>query len=111
MVGATQRSDYAITAPRPCATLIIPISMSNPGITTAHSVDAAMTTGPAAAAVLNAFGIDTCCGGRATIAEAAAHAHVDPATVIDAIATASRDAEHKPASALPQAKVCCGGCK
>ena len=85
--------------------------MTNPVITTTHSVDAAMASLPVAAAVLNAFGIDTCCGGHATIAEAAAHAHVDPAVVIDALDTASRDAVRKPASALPQAKACCGGCK
>ena len=85
--------------------------MSNPVITATHSVDAALATTPVAAAVLNVFGIDTCCGGHATIAEAAAHAHVDPAVVVDALDAASHDAARKPGSALPQAKVCCGGCK
>ncbi|MEO5816797.1 MAG: DUF542 domain-containing protein [Gemmatimonadaceae bacterium] len=64
-------------------------------ITTDDTVDAVIAMTPDATAVLNTFNIDTCCGGRASIGEAAAHAHVDPATVIEAL----------------QAKSCGCGCK
>jgi len=43
---------------------------------------------PASAPVLNAFGVDTCCGGGDTIAEAAAGAGLDAAELIAALTDA-----------------------
>ena len=80
-------------------------------LTAASTVDVAIATAPSATAVLNAFGIDTCCGGRSSIGDAARHAHVDVATVIEALQTAGRDDVQAPAGALPQAKSCHCGCR
>jgi regulator of cell morphogenesis and NO signaling len=46
---------------------------------------------PAALAVLQRFGIDACCGGALTLAEAAARQGVTEAEVLDAIALATED--------------------
>ena len=67
-------------------------------ITTECTVDAVIATTPGAVPVLNAHNIDTCCGGRKSIGEAAAHAHVDPAVLIGALQAAP-------------AKSCGCGCK
>ncbi|MEO8336361.1 MAG: DUF542 domain-containing protein [bacterium] len=64
-------------------------------ISTEDTVDAIIASTPNATAVLNQFNIDTCCGGHVSIGEVAAHAHVDPSTLIDAL----------------QAKRCGCGCK
>jgi regulator of cell morphogenesis and NO signaling len=40
---------------------------------------------PAAAAVLNAFGVDSCCGGARSLAEAAAEAGIEPTTLLAAL--------------------------
>ena len=85
--------------------------MSTQTLTAASSVDAAIATGSSATAILNAFGIDTCCGRRSSIGEAAAHAHVDATTVIEALEVAGRDDVPTPAPALPQAKSCTCGCR
>jgi iron-sulfur cluster repair protein YtfE (RIC family) len=50
-------------------------------VTANCTVEATIAKSPVASAVFNAFGIDTCCGGRATIEEAAARAHI-PASVL-----------------------------
>jgi iron-sulfur cluster repair protein YtfE (RIC family) len=41
--------------------------------------------------VLNVYGIDTCCGGEASIAVAAANANVSLETIVAALAEASRE--------------------
>ena len=45
-------------------------------IDTTMSIDELLALHPVTARVFNAFGIDTCCGGAATLAEATAHAGV-----------------------------------
>lgn len=80
-------------------------------ITTDCTVDAVIATTPAAVAVLNAYRIDTCCGGHATIGDAAAHAHVDPAVVIDALQAARRSNVPETAHVLPLVKSCGCGCR
>ncbi|MES2179080.1 MAG: DUF542 domain-containing protein [Gemmatimonadota bacterium] len=57
-------------------------------ITANCTVDAVMSKTPAARAILNEFNIDTCCGGKASLAAAAQHAHVDPALVVGALQAA-----------------------
>ena len=88
-----------------------PMMMSNRTLTTANTVDDAIATAPSATAVLNAFGIDTCCGGRSSISEAAERAHVDATTVIEALDMTRLHAASVPAAALPQAKSCDCGCR
>lgn len=43
---------------------------------------------PSSAPVLNAFGVDTCCGGGETITEAAVNAGLDAAELIGALSDA-----------------------
>lgn len=47
---------------------------------------------PASVSVFNYFGVDACCGGAATIAEAAEHAFVDAEALIDALRGSARQA-------------------
>lgn len=51
---------------------------SKPTIPRSATVNVVLASYPATAAVLNAYGIDICCGGERSIAEAAADASVDP---------------------------------
>ncbi len=44
---------------------------------------------PATARVFNLFGIDTCCGGGNTVAEAARLERVDPAQLVEALRKAA----------------------
>ena len=85
---------------------------TNSTITADCSVDAVMRKSPTARAVLDQFGIDTCCGGSARLRDAAIHARLDPAIVLDALnvpqpvglaATAART--------LTQAPSCGCGCR
>lgn len=46
---------------------------------------------PATVGVFNYFGIDACCGGAATIAEAAENDSVDADVLVDALRGATRD--------------------
>jgi hypothetical protein len=80
-------------------------------ITTDSTVDAVISATPLAIGVLNEYLIDTCCGGRATIGEAAAHAHVDAATVVRALQAAQQTELPEDARALPTAKSCGCGCR
>jgi iron-sulfur cluster repair protein YtfE (RIC family) len=80
-------------------------------ITTDSTVDAVISATPFAIGVLNEYLIDTCCGGRATIGEAAAHAHVDPAVVVRALQAAQQSEPSDNSRALPTAKSCGCGCR
>jgi iron-sulfur cluster repair protein YtfE (RIC family) len=62
----------------------------------ALSIDALLRLHPVAGRVLNAFGIDTCCGGSLTLTQAAAEASVPCDDVSQAISEAiacARDAK------------------
>jgi iron-sulfur cluster repair protein YtfE (RIC family) len=80
-------------------------------ITADSTVDAVISATPFAIGVLNEYLIDTCCGGRATIAEAAAHAHADPATVVRALQAAQESERAEGPRTLPTAKSCGCGCR
>jgi iron-sulfur cluster repair protein YtfE (RIC family) len=80
-------------------------------ITSDSTVDAVISATPSAVGVLNEYLIDTCCGGRSTIGEAAAHAHVDAAVVIQALQAAQQSEPSENARALPTAKSCNCGCR
>jgi iron-sulfur cluster repair protein YtfE (RIC family) len=54
------------------------------------TVDAVLRALPGTAAVFNAFGIDTCCGGGATLDEAARGACLEPDALLDML-NRSRD--------------------
>lgn len=47
---------------------------------------------PASVSVFNYFGVDACCGGAATIAEAAEHDFVDTEALVDALRGSARHA-------------------
>ena len=80
-------------------------------ITTDCTVDAVIAKVPAATAILNAHNIDTCCGGRASLGAAAAHAHVDPSVLIGLLAATPREIGAVASDAAPPAKPCKCGCK
>jgi iron-sulfur cluster repair protein YtfE (RIC family) len=48
---------------------------------------------PASVAVLNAYGIDTCCGGEISLAESSKEIGVAPENILRAITAASRARE------------------
>jgi iron-sulfur cluster repair protein YtfE (RIC family) len=50
-----------------------------------RTVEATVRAFPLAAEVLRALGIDTCCGGRLTLAEAAASAGISVSALLDAL--------------------------
>jgi regulator of cell morphogenesis and NO signaling len=60
-----------------------------PTIDPALSVNDVLHRWPAAVTALNAFGIDTCCGGADSLTEAAAQAGVSVDDLIGAIADAA----------------------
>ena len=80
-------------------------------ITTDCTVDAVIAKVPAATAILNAHNIDTCCGGRASLGEAAVRAHVDPLVLIGLLSVAPHDVVRVTPDALPPATSCACGCK
>ena len=49
------------------------------------TIDAVIARYPASIFVLNAFGIDTCCGGSETIGAAARYARVDPSLLLSSL--------------------------
>ena len=57
------------------------------------TVDVLIARSPSSIFVLNAFGIDTCCGGSDTIAQAATYARVDPALLLGALARNASEAQ------------------
>jgi hypothetical protein len=68
------------------------VSAIVPPIDTALSVNEILRRYPAAARVLNAFGIDSCCGGAAPLEDAAREAGVQAVDVALAIAALAADA-------------------
>ena len=54
------------------------------------TIDAVIAKYPASVFVLNAMGIDTCCGGSESIAAAAKHAHVNPDVLLSSLQAAIR---------------------
>lgn len=75
-------------------------------ITTASTVDDAVARSSSAIAVFHDLGIDTCCGGGATLAEAAASSGVDLITLLATLAT---EAERDGGLSRPAAPSC--GCR
>jgi regulator of cell morphogenesis and NO signaling len=51
-----------------------------------ETVEAAARRSPRAPEILRGLGIDTCCGGRLTLAQAAASAGIPVETVLEALA-------------------------
>jgi uncharacterized protein DUF542 len=61
-------------------------------ILSAETVEDAARRSPRAAEILRGFGIDTCCGGRLTLSQAAASAGVAVETVLEALGAGRGDA-------------------
>ena len=80
-------------------------------ITAASTVDAVIAAVPAATAILNAHNIDTCCGGRASLGDAAAHAHVELPALITLLTAGEHDGAAAAVEASPPAKSCSCGCR
>lgn len=59
-------------------------------IGTSSTVDAVIARIPSAIHVLNAYGVDTCCGGAATLGDAANHIRVDPSVLLESIEKAAQ---------------------
>ena len=97
--------------------------MSNDGCTTCKddvitldcTVDDIVARVPAALALLGEYNIDTCCGGRSSLGEAATHAHADGGAVLsDLLAVQSGATAASPKAATPASPVApsCGcGCR
>jgi regulator of cell morphogenesis and NO signaling len=49
------------------------------------TVDQLLLARPSSAAVFNALGVDSCCGGAASLGEAALHARLTPRALLDAL--------------------------
>lgn len=82
---------------------------TNSSISADCTVDATVKKSPSAQAVLDRYGIDTCCGGSASLREAALHAHLDPDVVVASLNAAPDDVTTTASRALPQATSCgCG---
>jgi iron-sulfur cluster repair protein YtfE (RIC family) len=71
-----------------------PLSCEVASIDAACTINALIAQQPASIFVLNAFGVDTCCGGSDTIAQAATHAGVDPARLLGALARNAQEAQN-----------------
>ena len=85
-------------------------SCGTASITADCTVDAVIAKLPAATAILNAHNIDTCCGGRASLGDAAALAHVDPVALIGLLEAAARDVTPTSPGAPLRVKSCSCGC-
>jgi iron-sulfur cluster repair protein YtfE (RIC family) len=57
------------------------------------SVNETLLRHPVSIKVFNAFGVDSCCGGAATIAEAAAEVGIAPDVLLHALELATREAQ------------------
>ena len=69
-----------------------PFGLPPLAITPATTVDDVLARYPITFSVLNAFGVDSCCGGSASLREAAAHALADESVLLDALQMTARDA-------------------
>lgn len=78
---------------------------SDNAITADSTVDAVIAKSPSALTVLNQHNIDTCCGGRASLGEAAAQAHIIPELLIGALKAAQKN------DTPPPVKSCNCGCR
>jgi len=61
-------------------------------VASAETVEGVVRRSPRAAEILRGFGIDTCCGGRLTLSQAAASAGVAVETVLEALGAGRGDA-------------------
>ena len=61
-------------------------------IDAAETVEDAARRSPHASEILRGFGIDTCCGGRLTLSQAAASAGIPVETVLEALGAGREDA-------------------
>ena len=85
------------------------VNCNDSSITAECTVDAVIAKAPNAASILHKFNIDTCCGGRATIGDAAARAHVDATRLLGVLAAVQRKPQStQPAATLPVAPCSCG---
>jgi regulator of cell morphogenesis and NO signaling len=62
-----------------------PVSGSPVAPDASWTVNQLLLERPSAAAILNAFGVDSCCGGARSLAEAATEAGIEPATLLTAL--------------------------
>jgi regulator of cell morphogenesis and NO signaling len=60
---------------------------AHPDLELAMTVNEALRRIPNAGLVFNAFGVDACCGGGNTLDAAARDAGIDPAVLLDALAS------------------------
>ena len=74
----------------------IPSSEGSITIDPEWTINDLLACAPESAHVLNAFGVDTCCGGGATIAAAAAEAGITAAELTGAITAAVRHRSSTP---------------
>jgi len=84
---------------------------TNSSITSDCTVEAALQKSPASAAVFDRYNIDSCCGGKSSIRDAALHAHVDPDVLVGALNAAPTTAPTETPRSLPQAASCGCGCR
>ncbi len=87
------------------------LSCETAWITADCTVDAVIARVPAATSILNAYDIDTCCGGRASLGEAAVRAHVDPLFLIGLLAAAPHDVVPVTSDVSLPVTSCSCGCK
>lgn len=88
-----------------------PATCRTPSITADCTVDAVIARSESARAVLHAHKIDTCCGGRDSIAEAAIRADLDTAALVALLEAAAHDAEPVVANEPLPIKACACGCR
>ena len=71
---------------------VLPVARppATPAIDPAWSVNELLRRYPATASVLNEFGIDSCCGGGSSLAEAARDGQLDLAALLDALSSIAR---------------------
>jgi regulator of cell morphogenesis and NO signaling len=67
---------------------------TGPALGLGETVEAAATRSPRAAAVLREMGIDTCCGGSLTLAQAAASAGIPAERVLERLSRALGEREN-----------------
>ena len=67
-------------------------TMGRQAIGSWETVEEVVRQSPGAAEILRGLGIDTCCGGRLTLSQAAASAGLSIGTVLEALGAGSEDA-------------------